>query len=135
MTRRVNKVLVVDDNHTAALALGKLLEQDGYTVETAFDGETALAIAEEAHPDAIILDLNLPGKNGYEVVRTLRRDLYSTALFIALSGYGQQEHKRMAREAGFDYHLTKPILVSEIEELLNIPKAGARSVGHPTGRI
>jgi len=117
-------ILIVDDNQSVTRGLGKLLEHDGYGVKTAHDGETALAIAQDFHPDAIVLDLNLPGKDGYEVARTLRQNLYSKTL-IALSGYGQEEHKRLAKEAGFDYHLTKPVLVAEIEQLLKAPETPA----------
>ena len=124
---KATNVLIVDDNQSVTSALGKLLERDGYKVETACDGETALMIAQESYPDAIILDIDLPGKNGYEIVRTLRKNLYSAALLIALSGYGQAEHKRMAREAGFDYHLTKPVLVAEIEQLLNAPRTKVKA--------
>jgi DNA-binding response OmpR family regulator len=120
--QKAMNVLIVDDNENVSRGLGKLLEIDGYKVKIAHDGETALVMAQEFYPNAIILDLDLPGKSGYEVARTLRQGLYHKTLLIALSGYGQKEHKRMARESGFDYHLTKPVLVAEIEELLRTPK-------------
>ncbi len=111
-------ILVVDDNERIAQAIGTLLRRDGYEVETAYDGETALKVAQDTYPEAIILDLDLPGKSGYEVARTLKRELHSSVLLIALTGYGQREDKQKAREAGFDYHLTKPILIADIEKLL-----------------
>ena len=115
-------VLVVDDNKFAAVALGKLLKADGYTVHLAYDGESALEIAQQLNPYAIILDLALPGMSGYEVARILKEDRGSSALLIALTGYGQKEDRFMSRKAGFDYHLTKPILSAEIERLINAPR-------------
>ncbi len=120
-------LLVVDDNRRAAQALGKLLSKDGYEVTVAYDGEAALSIAQQTKPDAIILDIDLPGKNGYEVARALKYELNCPATLIALTGYyGQLEDKDEARDAGFDYHLTKPVLVADIEKLLNKPKPHAQ---------
>ena len=90
------KVLVVDDNRPAAAALGRLLERDGFAVATAFDGDAALAVALTFYPDVVILDLDMPRKNGFEVARALRRSLYAKTLLVALSGFGRVEHKRMA---------------------------------------
>ncbi len=111
-------LLIVDDNKTTAHALGKLLKEDGYEVEIAYDGDMALTMAQDSKPDAIILDIALPEKDGYQVARLLREKLLFPALLIALTGYGQREDKIKAQAAGFDYHLTKPILASEIEALL-----------------
>jgi CheY-like chemotaxis protein len=112
------RILLVDDNRNAALMLGKLLRHNGHTVEIAYDGDAALRIAPESRPDVIILDIGLPGKNGYEVAQLLKKKMTAPALFIALTGYGQDEDKKRAHDAGFDHHLTKPILVAEIEELI-----------------
>ena len=115
-------LLIVDDNKKAAEALGKLLTQDGYKVSFAYDGETAIALAQRSNPDAIILDIDLPGKDGYEVARILKYELNSPATLIALTGYyGRREDKQTAKDAGFDHHLTKPILVADIERLLTTP--------------
>lgn len=116
-------VLIVDDNRYSAEALGKLLEYDGHKVEIAYDGESALHIANASYLDAIVLDIGLPGKNGYEIARVLKQTMQSPAILIALTGYGQEEDKLMAQEAGFDHHLTKPILSREIEELVFTHKA------------
>lgn len=117
MPAKIHSILLVDDDQTATRALQKLLERDGYEVKTTHDGEMALAMAEEFQLDAIILDIDIPKKNGYEVAHALKHASHAAPLLIALSGYGQKEDKRMARNAGFDHHLTKPILVSEIEQL------------------
>jgi two-component system OmpR family response regulator len=120
--RVVRTILVVDDNQHAAYALAALLENDGYDVALAHDGETAMAIAEDVSPEVIILDVNLPGKNGYEIARLLRQKK-SRALLIALTGYyGRKEDKVRARAAGFDHYLVRPILATEIEKLFSAPK-------------
>jgi len=127
-TKQDNHVLIVDDNKYAALALQELLGKDGYDVDVAYDGETALIMARDADPDVIVLDIKLPGKSGYDVARILKQELHSSALLIALTGlYGRAEDKRKAREAGFDHHLIKPILTSEIEELIDAPRTPVES--------
>ena len=110
-------VLIVDDNEDAAQALGKLLELRGHRVALAYDGAGALAVANLEQPHVVILDIGLPDTDGYAVARALRKDGTSSTL-IALSGYGQAEDKRKAEDAGFDFHLTKPIGLSDLEPLL-----------------
>jgi DNA-binding response OmpR family regulator len=120
--RVVKDILIVDDNKPAAEALAELFIHDGYTVRLAHDGEAAIALVEKSDPDVIILDVNLPGKDGYEVARALRKKK-TAALLIALTGYyGRKEHKTKARSVGFDHYLTRPVLVSEIEKLFSAPK-------------
>lgn len=111
-------ILIVDDNEYAARSLGNLLERNGHTIALAYDGETALRMARETYPDAIILDIGLPGMSGYETARILKQTMNPPAFLIALTGYGQEEDKRLAQEAGFDHHLTKPVLSTEIERLI-----------------
>jgi DNA-binding response OmpR family regulator len=113
----IHHILIVDDNKRAAKALATMLAADGYQVDVAHDGESAIKAAHTVDPDAIILDMNLPTKNGYEVARILKKN-NSRALLIALTGvYGTKEHKTLAREAGFDHYLSRPILAAEIEKL------------------
>jgi signal transduction histidine kinase len=112
------KILVVDDNQIAAKALQKLLTLRGHGVSTAFDGAEAIKAVPELQPDVVMLDIGLPDMNGYEVAKKLRENLYKGTL-IALTGYGQDNDKRVAENAGFDYHLTKPAGLVEIEEILN----------------
>ncbi|MFO1431705.1 MAG: ATP-binding protein [Candidatus Competibacteraceae bacterium] len=117
------RVLVVDDNRDSVESLKMLLELWGHDVRSAYDGPTALAIAAEYRPRAVLLDIGLPGMNGYELAQGLRalaglRDL----LLIAITGYGQDEDRRHAQEAGIDYHLVKPV---EAGELLKLLTAGA----------
>lgn len=110
------KVLVVDDNQEAAQGLGKLLTLRGHDVTLAYGGTDALSAAKREEPNIILLDIGLPDMDGYEVARSLREDETDSAL-IALTGYGQEEDKQRAKNAGFDYHLTKPVGLAEIEAI------------------
>ncbi|APW62185.1 hybrid sensor histidine kinase/response regulator [Paludisphaera borealis] len=107
---RSSRILVVDDAADHAQALSMLLKCIGHEVRTASHGEEALAIACDQRPEFILLDIGLPGMDGYEVASRLRRQEGSRdAVIIAVSGYGQDEDKRRSREAGFDHHLVKPV--------------------------
>lgn len=112
------KILIVDDNYDIVTALVTLLSMSGYTVRGVHDGPSALAAAREYQPDVILLDIGLPGMDGYEVARALRNDVKTTAILVALSGYGQLEDKVKAQAAGFDHHLTKPSSLAEIENIV-----------------
>jgi two-component system CheB/CheR fusion protein len=117
------RVLVVDDNADAAESLALLLRFQGHEVEVAFDGPSALDTAGSFHPDVVLLDIGLPGLDGYQVASQLRqRHGTSKALLVALTGYGQEDDQRLAREAGFDHHLTKPVDPQVIYELLARPR-------------
>lgn len=108
--RRAARVLVVDDNVDTAEGLGKLLRLLGHEVRTAYDGRAAIAVAQELDPEIILLDLGLPNIDGYEVARTLRKDLCRRdALLVAVSGYGQDSDVQRSIESGFDHRLVKPI--------------------------
>jgi two-component system CheB/CheR fusion protein len=103
-------VLVVDDNADAALMLALLLRARGHDVRTAHSGPAALEGAVAFRPEAVVLDIGLPGMDGYEVARRLRRlPELRGALLVALTGYGQEEDRRRAREAGFNQYLIKPV--------------------------
>jgi len=113
------RVLIVDDNPDAAEALGTALRLEGHSIETARDGPEALSKAVAFEPDAVVLDIGLPGMDGYEVARKLREDpRLARLLLVAVSGYGQDDDRRRAREAGFDHHLTKPVPVADINALI-----------------
>jgi PAS domain S-box-containing protein len=103
------RILVVDDNHDTAIAGAQLLTMLGHDVETAFDGPSAVQMAHSFRPHALFLDIGLPGMNGYEVVKKLRREGFEQAKFVAVSGYGQPDDHRRSQEAGFDHHLVKPV--------------------------
>jgi CheY-like chemotaxis protein len=102
-------VLAVDDNVDSAGMLGTLVETLGHHAATAHDGTSALRLAEAAPPDVALLDIGLPGMNGYELAATFRASpRLRHAYLVAITGWGQEEDRRRAREAGFDWHFTKP---------------------------
>ncbi|MEP7098355.1 MAG: ATP-binding protein, partial [Dokdonella sp.] len=106
----IRRVLVVDDNEDAAESLAMLLSLQDHVVRTANDGMSALAIAADFAPDVVLLDIGLPHLNGYEVARRIRQARWgSGVLLLAISGWGQEQDKKTAADAGFDGHLTKPI--------------------------
>ncbi len=112
-------LLLVDDNADGAESLAVLLRFMGHKVDLAYDGPAALAAAVTSRPHAVILDIGLPGMNGYEVARHLRdrpetRDL----LLIALTGYGRDEDRQKSNDAGFDHHLVKPVELDVLRQLL-----------------
>ena len=107
------RVLVVDDNMAASHGIGKLLTHKGYNVDYAHTGEEAREKVRTVAPHAVVLDIGLPDTDGYSLAKLLRKDTY-TGVLVALTGYGQAEDKERAKEAGFDYHLTKPVGISEL---------------------
>jgi PAS domain S-box-containing protein len=114
-----HSILIVDDNVDAADSLAMLLEISGHQVTTAYGWETAINAAESKRPGIILLDIGLPGMDGYEVARRLRQnpDLSGLTL-VALTGYGTEEDRRKALVAGFDHHLVKPVELGELKKLL-----------------
>ena len=112
-------VLVVDDNVDAARTLAALLEESGHEVKLAFNGHSALEVAIDYQPDVVLMDIGLPGIDGYEVAQQIRRqEALKNVLLVALTGYGQQSDLQHSKIAGFDYHLVKPTEFDKIEELL-----------------
>ncbi len=114
-----NKVLVVDDNHDSAETLAALLGLAGYEVQIAYEGVSALAWAATHRPRVVLLDLGLPGMDGFQVARQLRQlpGLAQTRL-IAITGYGQESDRRATAEAGFELHLTKPVDPDELARFI-----------------
>ena len=113
-------VLVVDDNVAAATMLALLLGRLGAgKVETTHDGPSAVVKAKELRPDLILLDIGLPGMDGYQVARTLRGESdLDGAVLVALTGYGQEQDRQRSREAGFDEHLVKPASIDDLKRVL-----------------
>ena len=117
--RRPLRVLVVDDNVDAADALGMLLEACGYLVEVEHDSHRALERARHQRPDVALLDIGLPEMDGNELARRLRADAQTGAIvLVAVTGYGQEQDRRAAFEAGFDHHLVKPVDMDALAALL-----------------
>jgi PAS domain S-box-containing protein len=113
------RILVVDDNRDAAESLGLLLSAEGHTVQMAFDGLMALELAASFEPEVVLLDIGLPGLDGYAVAQRLREQPETrAALIIAITGYGQGEDRARAIALGFDHYLIKPVDLTQINELL-----------------
>jgi signal transduction histidine kinase/DNA-binding response OmpR family regulator len=113
------RVLLVDDNADLAFTMSALLRFGGHEVRVASDGTTALEAANEWQPEVILLDIGLPGIDGYEVARRIRQQpAFQDVLLIAMTGYGQQEDRLRSQEAGFDHHLVKPARFDELQQIL-----------------
>jgi CheY-like chemotaxis protein len=117
---RARRILVVDDNADSTETMEMLLKLSGHEVATAHDGESALEKTREFQPEIILLDVGLPGMHGYEVAQRLRSlPENKNLVIIALTGYGQEQDRERAMEAGFDYHFVKPVEFDTLESLLN----------------
>jgi signal transduction histidine kinase/CheY-like chemotaxis protein len=112
------RVLVADDNRDAADSLQRILALYGHEVRVAYDGGAAVRLGEEFRPRVAILDIGMPGTNGYDVARALRHRNGPQLTLVALTGWGQEADRRRATEAGFDHHLTKPVDPGTLNELL-----------------
>ena len=117
------RVLIIEDNADTRETLRRVLELDGHEVQEAADGSAGLAIALATHPEVVIVDIGLPGLDGYQVARRIRAALGAT-LLIAVTGYGQAEDRQMSQEAGFDVHLVKPVAREQLAAALHARGAG-----------
>ncbi len=117
------RILIVDDNIDAAEAIAALLAQSGHVVETVHDGQSAIEAVLHSAPDVVLLDIGLPGMDGYEVARAIRaRPAGKDIRIFALTGWGQEHDKRLAAQAGFDAHFTKPAdTVALLEKIAAAP--------------
>jgi CheY-like chemotaxis protein len=112
-------VLVVEDNPDNRRILQRLLRVWGYHADAAQDGPEGIALALSTRPDVALIDIGLPGLDGYQVAREIRHHLGDAIHRIALTGYGQPEDRRRTAEAGFDEHLVKPIEPDRLRQLLS----------------
>jgi CheY-like chemotaxis protein len=117
--REAPRVLVVDDNYDSADSIALLLNLWGHECRTVYDGNAVPGAVHEFRPDIVLLDIGLPGIDGYELARRLRaqpetRDL----LLVAMTGYGQDQDRQLTREAGFDHHLVKPVDMETLKSIL-----------------
>ena len=113
------RVLVVDDNVDSVDSLAMLLRLMGHDVATASDGLSALARADEFRPNVAILDIGLPKVNGYDLAKQIReRPWAKDVVLVALTGWGQEQHRRRSVEAGFNHHLTKPVEFDVLQQIL-----------------
>ena len=114
------RVLVVDDNVDAAETMADLLGLWGHEARVVHDGASAVIEAAAFQPDVVFLDINMPGMDGYAVARELRtRPELAGLRLVAVTGYGQDRDRRRASEAGFDHHLTKPVDIADLKQLVS----------------
>jgi CheY-like chemotaxis protein len=115
------KILVVDDNQDAADTLAMLLEFMGNSeVRVVNGGQAALDLMAGFHPDVVLLDIGMPGMDGHEVARRVRsQPQFNSTRLVALTGWGQDEDRRRTQESGFDHHLTKPVDIASLQNLLS----------------
>jgi two-component system CheB/CheR fusion protein len=121
----VRRILIVDDNRDAANSLARLLQISGHEVSTAHSGAAAIDAVGQAPPEMVLLDIGLPDITGYEVAGRLRRDHADQKLtLVALTGWGQAADRQRAKDAGFDYHLLKPVEYRDLARLIaQLPQA------------
>ena len=129
----LRRIVVVEDNPDVRDLLRLKLRRLGHDVADARDGIEGLDVVLRERPDLALVDLGLPGMDGYEVARGIREQLGDEVILVAVSGFGQPEDKRRAMEAGFDDHITKPADVNDIENILRRfpPRCGAGSPARP----
>jgi CheY-like chemotaxis protein len=114
------RLLVVDDNRDAAESMSMLLQMWGHEVVFAYDGPSALETAEQWQPEAVFLDIGLPGMDGYEVAERMRELPHAKgAVLIAITGYGQDDDRVRSQRAGIDHHLVKPVAPDALRSLID----------------
>lgn len=124
------RILVVDDNVDSAESWGTLLGILGHEIRIAHDGPSALETSRGFRPDVVLQDIGMPGMDGYEVARRMRRDPATAgAMLVAITGYGRDEDRREARDAGFDHHLTKPADLGAVDDLMRSHFLGKPGAG------
>ena len=131
------RILVVDDNRDATETLAALLQLSGHETATAYDGKSAIEIAESFRPDVLLLDIGMPELNGYDVARRVRELPWGAdTMLIALTGWGQEDDRRRSQEAGFDAHLVKPVDHVQLMQLLARTRGTdrRRGIDEPTDR-
>ena len=126
------RVLLVDDNHDAANGLATLLGLLGHEVQVVHDGPTALAAARSNTPDVALVDIGLPGMDGYAVAQRLRERSGKKVMLVALTGFGSEEDRKRAQAAGFDHHLVKPVDLDALEGLVAELGAGMSGRDRPS---
>ena len=118
------RVMVVDDNEDAAQMLGMLLIRSGHEVLTVHDGPSTLTAAQDFRPSIILLDIGLPGMDGFEVARKLRKQaIFKEVVLVAMTGYGQDSDRQRSKAAGFNHHLVKPPDFNKLVQILSTVSA------------
>lgn len=120
------RILIAEDNRDSADSLKVLLEAIGHEVHLAYDGESAVRAAAALRPNAILMDIGLPGVNGYDAARQVRAQNPDLQVqIIALTGWGQGVDRQRSAQAGIDHHLVKPADFAVLQKLLNLPQTSA----------
>jgi two-component system, chemotaxis family, CheB/CheR fusion protein len=117
--QQATRVVLIEDNRDARLMLESLLSMDGYEVQSAANGVQGLALIFDFKPQLAVVDIGLPGMDGYEIARRVRQSGNQEIRLIALTGYGREEDRAAVLEAGFNHHLVKPVRIDELEKILN----------------
>jgi CheY-like chemotaxis protein len=113
------RILLIDDSEDTLTSMQMLLASAGHEVESASDSQAGLRAAVDRPPDVAVIDIGMPGMDGYQVAREIRRQCDQQIFLIALTGYGQPEDVRRAVAAGFDAHQVKPVQISTLNALLS----------------
>ena len=123
------RILVVDDNADAADSLGMLLEVRGDKVRIAYDGLEALQAEADFRPEVVLLDIGMPKLSGYDVAKRIRAARGNAVLIVAITGWGQEDDRQRARDAGFNHHFTKPVDFDVLLDLIDreSPRSAARA--------
>lgn len=127
--RGARTILLVEDNEDARAALAAFLELEGYAVEAVPDGAASIEVVRTKRPDVALIDIGLPGIDGYEVARRIRALGQPRPFLVALTGYSRSEDRQRAIDAGFDTHLVKPVDPAVLAALLTRETPGPGSRG------
>jgi CheY-like chemotaxis protein len=123
------RILVVDDNRDVADAYARLIHVFGYEPKTVYDSTKSVDEAAAFHPDMALIDIRMPGMDGYEVARRIRQQLGKEIVLVAVTGFAWEESAQRAFQAGFDKHVTKPLSAVKLKELLSMlgPSSGTHN--------
>jgi|SRR5262245_36470170 len=122
------RILVVDDDSATADTLARLIRTLGYEAKAVYGGEAAVELISEFEPDMALIDIGMPKRNGYDTVASIRQQPGGThVILVAVTGWSRDEDKRRAYEAGFDLHITKPMKLETLKELLALLDPAAQS--------
>jgi CheY-like chemotaxis protein len=117
----LRRIVVVEDQDDSREVIQMLLQDAGHKVFTAADGVAAVSVIEREHPDVALVDIGLPGMNGYEIARKIRANsVLDDVILVAVTGYGMDSDVKAAKDAGFDEHVRKPVDIRTIEEILSV---------------
>jgi CheY-like chemotaxis protein len=115
------RIAVVDDNRDFTDSTATLLELWGYDVAVAYDGQEAIELCSTFHPDLMLVDIMMPRMDGNELAKTIRKqEGCKNTILVAVTGYGDESHRQLSFQAGFDFYLLKPLKLEQFEELLRI---------------